>query len=75
MNIRAALAAAHAMPCHRQRLEQVTGLCPVSCKRLVIQMRGELGMRIKWSRATGYVVKDWGYLRPDVKCKNIGLDM
>jgi len=69
MNIRAAIAAARAMPCDRQRLEQVTGLCPVSCKRLVIQMRRELGMRIEWSRATGYVIRDWGHLCPEKKEK------
>jgi len=65
MNIRAAIAAAHAMPCDRQKLEQVTGLSPVSVKRLVIQMRRELGMQIEWSRRTGYVIRDWGCLRPD----------
>jgi len=69
MNIRAARAAAYAMPCDRQRLEAVTGLCPVSCKRLVIQMRRELAMNIEWSRATGYVIRDWGCLRPGQKEK------
>jgi len=62
MNIPAALAAMRAMPCDRQHLEQVTGLSPVAVRRLVIQMRRELGMQIEWIGKAGYVIRDWGIL-------------